>query len=121
MDVKKSKQQYQILTSDSNQINTQIHLPFETENFKKIWNIWKKDRSERRVKKYTTLGEQAALKQLQDDSENNEAVAINMIKNSIANGYQGIFAGNTKRKKHNTSQEFDKSKLLDHLKQTRNT
>ena len=121
MDVKKSKHQYQIVTKDKTQINTQIHMPFDTESFKSVWNIWKKDRAERRVKKYTALGEQAALKQLQDDSENNEAVAINMIKNSIANGYQGIFASNTKRKKHNPSQEFDKSKLLDHLEQTRNT
>ena len=121
MDVKKSKDQYQILTSDKTQITTQIVYPYESKVFESLWNIWKKDRSERRIRKYTLRGEQAALKKLQDESEGVESIAITMIKNSIANGYQGIFPIKNKGKNNTAPQEFDKSKLLDHLKQTHNT
>ena len=121
MDVKKSKDQYQILTSDKTQIITQIVYPYESNVFLKLWNIWKKDRANRGVKKYTEVGEQAALKKLQDESNNDENTALIMIKNSIANGYQGIFPIKNNGKNNTAPQEFDKSKLLDHLKQTHNS
>ena len=121
MDVKKSKHQYQIVTKDKTQIVTQIVYPYDSKVFLELWKVWKKDRSNRGIKKYTEVGEQAALKQLQDDSENNEAVALNMIKKSIANGYQGIFPINNKGKNNTAPQKFDKDKLLNHLEQTRNS
>ena len=121
LDVKKSVNQYQIVTSDSNQIHTQIIYPYESKEFEKLWILWKQDRSNRKIKKYTKVGEQTALKKLQDESEGDEHTAIKMIQNSIANGYQGIFPIKNNRKQNAAVQGFDKSKLLDHLKQTRNT
>ena len=121
MDVKKSKHQYQILTSDKTQITTQIVYPYESKEFESLWNIWKKDRADRGIKKYTQVGEQTALKKLQTESNNDESTALLMIKNSIGNGYQGIFPIKKNGKNNTTPQEFDKSKLLDHLKQTHNS
>ena len=120
-DVKKSLHQYQIVTSDSKQIVTQIHMPYESEEFEKLWKIWKKDRSKRSIKKYTQVGEQTALKKLHDESNDDESTAMKMIQNSIANGYQGIFPINNKGKNNTAPQKFDKDKLLSHLEQTRNS
>ena len=44
-DVKKSSQQYQIVNTDSKQIVTQIHMPYESEEFEKLWKTWKQDRT----------------------------------------------------------------------------
>jgi len=117
MDVKKSKHQYQIVTSDK----TQIVYPYEEKEFENIWNLWKQDRSNRKIKKYTKVGEQTALKKLQDESGGDVNTAIKMIQNSIANGYQGIFAIKNNRKRNAAVQGFDKDKLLNHLEQTRNS
>tara|TARA_R110002126_G_scaffold160760_1_gene308495 strand:- start:119 stop:379 length:261 start_codon:yes stop_codon:yes gene_type:complete len=81
----------------------------------------KRQSRQRYYKKYTEVGEQTALKKLQDESNNDESTALLMIKNSIGNGYQGIFPIKKNGKNNTTPQEFDKSKLLDHLKQTHNT
>jgi len=121
LDVEKSVDQYQIVTTDSKQILTQIVYPYESKEFEKLWILWKQDRSNRKIKKYTKVGEQTALKKLQDESEGDEHTAIKMIQNSIANGYQGIFPIKNNRKQNAAVQGFDKSKLLDHLKQTRNS
>ena len=121
LDVEKSVDQYQIVNTDSKQIVTQIVYPYESKEFEKLWILWKQDRSNRKIKKYTKVGEQTALKKLQDESEGNEHTAIKMIQNSIANGYQGIFPIKNNRKQNAAVQGFDKSKLLDHLEQTRNT
>ena len=121
MDVAKPRKQYQITTQIDTKIDTQIHMPFETEEFEKLWNLWKQDRKNRKIKKYTDVGEQTALKKLQDDSNDDESTAIKMIQNSIANGYQGIFPINNKGKNNTAPQKFDKDKLLNHLEQTRNT
>ena len=51
IDVKKSEHQYQIVNTDSKQIVTQIHMPYESEEFEKLWNLWKQDRSNRKIKK----------------------------------------------------------------------
>ena len=117
MDVKKSKHQYQIVTSDK----TQIVYPYVSKEFENLWNLWKQDRVNRKIKKYTKIGEQAALKKLQDESGGDVNTAIKMIQNSIANGYQGIFSIKDNRKKNAAVQGFDKDKLLNHLEQTRNS
>lgn len=121
MDDAKPRKQYQMDNQIPNQIENQIVLPFESEGFKNLWNLWKVDRRNRNIKKYTELGEQTALKKLQDDSNNNERTAVSMIKNAIANGYQGIFPDKKRKSTRNSEEKFDKSKLLDHLEQTRDT
>lgn len=73
-------------------LSKEVVLPFESEEFQKIWDIWIQERKDRRIKKYTPRGEQAALHQLQTLSNNDEQQAIRIIQQSIANGWQGLFA-----------------------------
>tara|TARA_R110000744_G_scaffold45241_4_gene100491 strand:- start:6559 stop:7263 length:705 start_codon:yes stop_codon:yes gene_type:complete len=120
MEVEKSRHQYQILTKDKDKIDTQIFYPFESMEFLELWNLWKNDRKNRKIKPYTKIGEQTALKKLQNDSGDNEETASIMIKNSIANGYQGIFPVNKKGKQNTVTEKFDQDKLLNHLEQAHN-
>lgn len=75
----------------SKSLSKEVVLPFEGDEFQKIWDIWIQERKDRRIKKYTPRGEQAALHQLQTLSNNDEQQAIRIIQQSIANGWQGLF------------------------------
>jgi hypothetical protein len=79
--------------------NEEILYPWEDEKFKVVWDEWKADRAERRIKKYTARGEQAALHKLQKDTNGDMDMAIMAIHNSIANGYQGIFPDRNRKAK----------------------
>ena len=82
---------------------TDLIFPFDSESFLKTWNILK---SEPKWKKKTHSALQASLLQL---SKNNEQDAIEMMNQSIAGGYQGLFElkNNTQNGKsnHNTEPE----------------
>ena len=69
----------------------EVVLPFAGEKFKEMWGIWIDERKERKLKKYTLRGEQAALHKLQTISNDEESTAIAIIQQSIANGWQGLF------------------------------
>jgi hypothetical protein len=64
-----------------------IPLPFESEAFGEAWEDWKKHRREL-GKKLTTSTQVAQLKKLQTMGE---AAAIACIRQSIENGWQGLF------------------------------
>tara|TARA_E500000318_G_scaffold111280_1_gene129213 strand:+ start:1075 stop:1662 length:588 start_codon:yes stop_codon:yes gene_type:complete len=81
------------------QTKEQILYPWDCEEFRSVWATWKTDRAERRIKKYTQRGEQAALHKLQAESGGDMAAAIAAINNSIANGYQGIFFDRKSKKR----------------------
>ncbi len=84
---------------------SKVVLPFESDNFKEVWGLWKKERKERKTKKYTENGEQAALHNLQKISDNNENTAIEIINQSIIQGWQGLFPLNsTKNGKQSSDQ-----------------
>jgi hypothetical protein len=68
-----------------------IVLPWNSERFADIWNEWKQDRKERRIKKYTRRGELAALHKLHNETNGDEQQAIEAIQLAIANQWQGIF------------------------------
>lgn len=55
------------------------------------WEVWKGDRKDRKIKPYTALGEQMAIDTLYALSGGNCTTAIRIIRQSIANGYQGLF------------------------------
>lgn len=61
------------------------------EDFNNMWATWKADRKERGVKKYTVMGEEMALNNLFALSGGNHQKAIEIIKQSIQNGWQGLF------------------------------
>jgi hypothetical protein len=75
----------------------EVVWPFNSDQFMNAWKEWEADRRERRVKPYTTRGLQTALHRLQQISEYNEGIAIRIISQSIANGWQGLFPLNNKR------------------------
>lgn len=69
----------------------EIVLPFLSNEFKNMWEIWKEERKAQKVKAYTPRGEQAALHNLQKISSNDEKRAIEIIGQSIAQGWRGLF------------------------------
>jgi hypothetical protein len=69
-----------------------IILPFNSEKFINAWNVWKDyKKKEHKFTYKSEHSERAALMKLANDSLDNESVAMEMIFNSIANGYKGIF------------------------------
>lgn len=69
-----------------------IERPFKSKQFDEMWDIWIDERKQQKRKKYTERGEQAALHNLQKISNNNETTAIEIIKQSITQGWAGLFA-----------------------------
>ena len=62
----------------------------KNEEFDAMWETWKNDRKERN-KKYTVMGEEMALNNLYALSGGDPNKAIQIIKQSITNGWQGLF------------------------------
>lgn len=70
----------------------EIIFPFSSEAFKKLWSDWKIYRKDEFRKKYKTAqSEQAALKNLSALAGNDEETAKEIIMQSIANQWQGLF------------------------------
>lgn len=75
-----------------NKIRNEIVLPFDSENFSNIWNVWKDyKKREHKFTYKTEISEQGALQRLDNLSNHNELAAIEIIKQSISNGYKGFF------------------------------
>ncbi len=69
-----------------------VTLPWESEDFKKMWEIWKNYRwTEKRQKFKSTISEMAQLKHLHDLSAGNEQSAIAIIQQSMGNTWTGLF------------------------------
>lgn len=65
--------------------------PF-SEDFMPVWEYWKKYKKEQFRFSYKPIGEQAAIDDLFELSDGNEALAKQIIKQSIVKGWQGLFA-----------------------------
>ena len=72
-------------------LKKEIILPWKTETFIEKWDIWIDERKEKKIKKYTYRGEQAALHNLQKVSNGDEVTAIKIIQYSITHGYAGLW------------------------------
>lgn len=97
-----------INTKSNNTINKEIDLifPFDSVEFLTAWSNWIEDRKERKIKKYTNRGEQGALHNLQNISNNNEHTAIQIINQSITQGWQGLFPLKNQSNERNTNNEL---------------
>ncbi len=93
-----------------------VVLPFDSKEFADAWDVWITERRERGTKKYTQRGEQAALHKLQNDSQGDEATAIRMVHQSIANGWQGIFPLKNQKNETKRPGPSDGSLLAEHLR-----
>jgi len=91
-----------------------IVFPFETENFKNHWSLWKQYKKEEHGFRYKSLiSEQGSLKKLSELSDAQEENAIKIINESIGNGHKGLFPlkpqeqnGNKKGKYVGVSDEY---------------
>jgi uncharacterized protein YdaU (DUF1376 family) len=82
-----------------------IEMPFVSVDFISVWGKWKQYKLIQHKFKYKSKQtEQASLAQLVKLSDNNEAIAIKIINQSIANGWKGLFADKT-----NTNDTIKKS------------
>ena len=77
---------------DNKKNDKNIIMPFVSENFLLNWEKWKKYKSdEHRFKYKSEISENSALHELDILSEHNEISAINIIEQSIKNGWKGFF------------------------------
>jgi len=102
----------QYSTQDKKQVSKGIEIiyPYDSEIFIQTWMIWLQERKEKKLRKYTQRGEQAALHNLQKLSNRNEQIAIDIINQSITHGWQGLFA--IKQNKTNSRPKLDAEKAL---------
>lgn len=83
--------------------NLELVYPFGSNDFLRVWNLWKKFKSEQFHFTYKSeLSEQAALSEISSLANGNEPLALAIIHQSIANGWQGLFP--LKNKQHGTKQ-----------------
>lgn len=68
-----------------------IILPWDDERFEQVWEFWKKYKKEQHRFSYKPIGEQGALSKLQELSDGKLETAMLIIKQSIQNGWAGLF------------------------------
>lgn len=68
-----------------------IPLPFKGPAFASIWEEWLRNRKEARIKNYTPTGLRRLFKWLLAASGDDEAVAIQIVDQSLTKGWQGLF------------------------------
>jgi len=90
-------------------------MPFDTKEFAYWWEVWLEERKDRKYKRYTHRGEQAALHTLTSDAHGEEDVAIAIIKQSITHGWRGLFPIKESYGKKGISKNFDRDKLQRYL------
>ncbi len=106
-----------VTNTDTNSILEKggLVMPFESDRFASAWSIWIQERKARRYTKYTHIGEQTALHKLHKDSNEDESTAIEMIAESIANSWRGIFPLKNKNGKHSKDKGFNPNEYQAHL------
>lgn len=73
-------------------VGEKVIFPFEDEEFFDQWNLWKDYKNKEFKFKYKTIqSEQAALKQLSGLAKGNSQNAIEILHQSMANGWKGFF------------------------------
>lgn len=89
---KQKKDKVNLRPESESEYESEIVYPFNSEQFKINWNIWKRYKLETFEFKYKGLmSEQAALKKISELCNGNESTAIAIIHQSIENQWQGLF------------------------------
>lgn len=68
-----------------------IPLPFQDEGFSQKWKEWLQYRKERRLAAYTPTGLKSTFTRLKKMCHNDPKIAIDVIEQSLANNWQGLF------------------------------
>lgn len=78
---------------EMDKVKVMVMLPFETEEFSNYWAMWKDFKKKQFKFTYATpQSEQAALKDLVKLSNGDEQTALQIIEQSLAKGWKGLFA-----------------------------
>jgi hypothetical protein len=80
-----------IVNKDKVKEKKEIIYPFDSENFKNAWKLWKEFKKEQFNFTYKTIGEQGALVDLAKLSGGNESHAIKLIHHAIGKNWKGIY------------------------------
>lgn len=88
----------------------EVVYPFTETEFLETWKAWLQERRDRRYKSYTDNGEQAALHNLKKMANDDHRIAIAIIQQSIAQGWQGLFE--LKGAKSGKRPELDREQAL---------
>lgn len=100
---------------ENKDLSDNLIFPFDSENFKKQWQVWRDYKKEQFKFIYKPIGEQAALKEIGRLSKNNEQTAIAIIHQSINNGWKGFFE--LKNNNNGTKQGLSSSEIaMDYAK-----
>lgn len=103
---------YEVKNKKVSKKNNVVTMPFPGDVFSSTWNKWREYRNQIKKPYRSILSEQTALKKL---AEHPESVAIQMIENSIANEWQGIFElkdnGTTRKTAKNDRTDFNSNEL----------
>ena len=90
-----------------------LDYPFSSDRFFKAWEIYKQFRKDEHNFKYKAkTSEQAALTKLGRLSEGNEQKAIDIIRQTIENGWKGLFELDSSKKSVNYQSSSDKEAEL---------
>lgn len=92
-----------------------LTYPFEYPQFAEAWDAWYEFRRKAKIKKYAEP--QAALINLDELSGHNMTVAINIIKQSIKQNWQGLFA--LKQDGKHINKSFDPAVIMDEVEAAR--
>jgi len=86
-----------------------MELPFKSEELKLAWEEWLLERKDRKLKKYTDRGMKAAISHLLELANRDEMIAVQIINQSIAQGWQGLFELKNKQNGFNQSSKLGTS------------
>ena len=101
---------YTVERTTKNTSKKEVVYPFTETEFLEMWKTWLQERRDRRYKNYTDNGEQAALHNLKKMSNDDYRIAIAIIQQSIAQGWQGLFE--LKGAKSGKRPELDREQAL---------
>ena len=92
---------------------SKVKYTWDDERFSQVWEFWKKYKKEQFRFTYKNIGENGALAKLYDISGGKIETAMMIIKQSIQNGWQGLF----ELKGENKNQEYNRQEIYDLLNQ----
>ncbi len=75
----------------SNPKNNGVQIPFMEPAFMDKWQEWLQYRKERRLPNYVATGLKHTFTKLVNDSQNDYRIAMQIIDQSLSNGWQGLF------------------------------
>jgi len=98
---------------DNGKVNAdKIIYPWNEDEFLQVWEFWKRFKKEQFAFTYKPIGEQGALGKLSELSDGKVETAMLIIKQSIQNGWKGLF-----ELKGDKSQEYNRQEIYDLLNQ----